>query len=66
MNRRILNMTRGGWRLFLAACSGLLGCRRFYITPGLTPDHGNGTSIDEVNMGDPATLVSFVNWAVAS
>ncbi len=66
MNRRILNMTRGRWRVFLVPCSRLLDCSRFYITPGLTPDPGNGTSIDEVNMGEPATLVSFVKWAVAS
>jgi clostripain len=39
-------------------------CRRFLITPGLTPNNGSEVmNIGEVNMGDPATLVSFVEWA---
>jgi hypothetical protein len=39
-------------------------CRRFLITKGLTPAEGNEViNIGEVNMGDTATLVSFVQWA---
>jgi len=42
-------------------------CRRFLVTEGLTPADGNEMmSIGEVNMGDPATLVSFVEWAASS
>ncbi len=40
--------------------------RRFLVTPGMTPTVANGTSIGEVNMGDPATLVSFVQWAMGA
>ena len=40
-------------------------CKRFLITPGLTPEPGNQVEdIGEVNMGDPNTLVDFVQWAV--
>jgi hypothetical protein len=39
-------------------------CRRFLITKGLTPANGSeAVNIGEVNMGDPDTLVSFVEWA---
>jgi hypothetical protein len=42
-------------------------CRRFLITEGLTPADGNEIiNIGEVNMGDPATLVSFVEWAASN
>ena len=42
-------------------------CRRFLVTEGLTPADGNEMmSIGEVNMGDPATLVSFVEWAASN
>ncbi len=37
--------------------------RRFRITRGMTPDAANGTSIGEVNMGNPQTLINFVQWA---
>ena len=40
--------------------------RRFLITPGMTPIAANGTSIGEQNMGDPATLVDFVQWATTT
>jgi hypothetical protein len=42
-------------------------CRRFLVTKGLTPADGSEImSIGEVNMGDPATLVSFVEWAASN
>ena len=42
-------------------------CRRFLVTKGLTPADGNEIiNIGEVNMGDPATLVSFVEWAASN
>ena len=42
-------------------------CRRFLVTKGLTPADGNEImSIGEVNMGDPATLVSFAEWAASN
>ena len=42
-------------------------CRRFLVTEGLTPADGNEIiNIGEVNMGDPATLVSFVEWAASN
>ena len=42
-------------------------CRRFLVTKGLTTADGNEImSIGEVNMGDPATLVSFVEWAASN
>jgi len=42
-------------------------CRRFLITPGVTPDPGNELLIlGEVNMADPNTLIEFVNWAKAN
>jgi C1A family cysteine protease len=40
--------------------------RRFYVTAGLEPWGSNGTSIGEVNMGDPQTLVDFVQWGMAN
>ncbi|MFH1331652.1 MAG: clostripain-related cysteine peptidase, partial [Actinomycetota bacterium] len=40
--------------------------RRFLITPGMTPTAAAGTSIGEANMGDPATLVNFVQWAMTA
>jgi hypothetical protein len=40
-------------------------CKRFYMTEGLTPASENAiASLGEVNMGDPATLASFLVWAV--
>ncbi len=39
--------------------------KRFYITPGLTPEAANGIGIGEVNMGDPETLLKFIRWAKA-
>jgi len=42
-------------------------CRRFLITNGLTTADGNEImNIGEVNMGDPDTLVSFVEWAASN
>jgi hypothetical protein len=40
--------------------------RRFYITPGLTPNAANGISWGEANMGDPETLLKFVRWTKAA
>ena len=47
-------------------CDNWTDTRRFYITAGMTPAEANGTSIGEVNMGDPNTLVGFVQWAMAN
>ncbi len=42
-----------------------VGCKRFYITPGMTPDADNDVpDLEEVNMGDPQTVVDFVQWSV--
>lgn len=42
-------------------------CRRFLITPGMTPSPGSeAQNIGEVNMGDPATLTTFVEWTIAN
>jgi len=39
------------------------GTKRFYITKGMTPISGSATmSIGEANMGDPQTLIDFVQW----
>lgn len=41
--------------------------KRFLITKGMTPTAANATmDIGEVNMGDPATLTNFVDWAVTT
>ena len=40
--------------------------RRGIIMRGNVPDTSWGTSIGEVNMGDPATLSNFVNWAIGA
>ena len=38
--------------------------KRFYITPGLTPDSGNEIEdLGELNHGDPQTLMNFISWA---
>ncbi|MFH0775451.1 MAG: S8 family serine peptidase [bacterium] len=43
------------------------GTKRFYITKGMTPISGSATmSIGEANMGDPQTLIDFVQWAKLS
>lgn len=42
-------------------------CRRFLITDGLTPADGNELmNLGEANMGDPATLVDFAEWAASN
>ena len=42
-------------------------CRRFLVTKGLTPANGSEVmDIGEVDMGDPATLVGFVEWAASN
>lgn len=39
-------------------------CKRFYVTSDMTPTAGNAIAdIGEANMGDPATLTAFINWA---
>jgi hypothetical protein len=40
--------------------------RRFYITQGMEPWPYNGVSIGEANMGDPQTLVDFVQWGMTN
>jgi len=43
------------------------GCKRFYVTRDLTPTTENEIQdLGEVNMGDPNTLMDFVNWAISS
>lgn len=38
--------------------------KRYLVTQGMTPTIANALSdIGEKNMGDPATLIDFVNWA---
>lgn len=38
-------------------------CKRFSITPGLTPTAENALAdLGEVNMGDPNTLRDFIDW----
>jgi hypothetical protein len=39
--------------------------RRFHITQGETPWDYNGVSIGEANMGDPQTLIDFVQWGMS-
>ena len=53
----------------ISGCSPAYGdwtdCKRFYVTEGLAPTSENAiASLGEVNMGDPATLASFLVWAV--
>jgi len=39
--------------------------KRFRVTPGMTPSAANGLQdIGEVNMGDPQTLIDFVQWGM--
>ncbi len=39
----------------------------FYIVQGMTPDANNASEDwGEVNIGDPQTLVDFVNWSVSN
>lgn len=41
-------------------------CKRFLVMPGDTPTTKNQLEdIGEANMGDPATLTTFVDWATA-
>ena len=41
-------------------------CKRFLVTPGMTPTAANATEdIGECNMGDLDTLRAFVDWAMA-
>jgi len=40
-------------------------CKRFLVTPGMTPTAANQISdIGEVDMGSPTTLSTFANWAI--
>ena len=48
-------------------------CHRFYVTQGMQPyeqcaisDWGDGSGGREVNMGDPQTLIDFVEWAMTN
>ena len=38
--------------------------RRGLVQPGDEPDSSWGQSVGEVNMGDPQTLIDFVEWSV--
>jgi hypothetical protein len=41
------------------------GCKRFYVTQGLTPESGNALdSLGEVSMGDPNTFADFLIWSI--
>ena len=41
--------------------------KRFRVTPGMTPTAANAIQdIGEANMGDPVTLIDFVQWGVAN
>jgi hypothetical protein len=41
------------------------GCKRFYVTSGMTPEGYNALShLGEPSMGDPATLRNFVVWGI--
>jgi len=40
-------------------------CKRFYVTKDMTPTPENAVqNLTEVNMGEPDTLKSFVNWTI--
>lgn len=42
-------------------------CKRFYVTSAMDPTSANQVAdIGEVNMADPATLTSFIDWAVGA
>jgi len=39
--------------------------KRYFISKGITPDNANATmDLGEKNMGDPQTLIDFMNWAI--
>jgi len=41
------------------------GTNRYLVTPGMTPTAANAVSfLGEVNMGDPWSLASFINWGI--
>ena len=41
------------------------GCKRFYVTLGMTPEGYNAIShLGEPNMGNPLTLKNFVTWGI--
>jgi clostripain len=40
--------------------------RRFYITQGMEPWADNGVSLGEANLGDPQTLIDFVQWGMTN
>jgi hypothetical protein len=40
--------------------------RRFYVTQGMLPWDHAGESIGEANMGDPQTLIDFVQWGMTT
>ncbi len=43
------------------------GCKRYRVTQGMTPTAATALQdLGEVNMGDPATLVDFINWGTAN
>lgn len=43
------------------------GCKRYRVTKGMTPTAAEALAdLDEVNMGDPATLIDFINWGTVN
>jgi len=41
--------------------------KRYYIIQGMTPDGDNAVEdIGEANMGDPQTVIDFVNWGMSN
>ena len=43
------------------------GTLRFHVTEGMTPEPANALAdLGEANMGDPQTLIDFVNWGKAA
>jgi len=52
---------------YVTGCGNWTTCRRFYVVPGTIPENGSEIEdIGEVNMGDPDTLVDFIQWTVAN
>jgi len=42
------------------------GTRRGLVAPGDVPDAAWGTDLGEVNMGDPSSVIDFVDWAISA
>lgn len=66
----VVQLDRGGYD---SRYGGWTKTNRFYVTQGMTPiessaisNWGDGRGGREVNMGDPAELKSFVEWAMTN